>query len=160
MTQRISRKPKHILRRVTIFILPLVIGIAISLIRMHYMDGNQIDIDHMVSVATTMLGFWGTSLGFIITAESILVAFDGSYLTKEIKETSHFKTVVYTYTLTCIELLVMIAIFSVIVLENTFSYRLLRLLIICLGVSLLDILLCLIFLGYLVLSTCRKEPQN
>lgn len=108
-----SRTAKHTFRRIRIFAIPLLLGIVIGIIRVTLFGKNQINIPRMMDIATSMIGLWGTSLGFIITAESILVAFDGSYLTKEIKQSEHFKTVVYTYTLTCVELLFMIAFFSI-----------------------------------------------
>lgn len=157
--RKINRKSKHLLRRIAIVVVPLLLGIILGLIRLKSIGKSQIDISRMINVATTMLSLWGTSLGFVITAESILVAFDGSYLTKEIKKSAHFKTVIYTYTLTCIELLLMITIFSVAVIENYFSCVLIGVLIACLSIYVIDILLCLIFLGYLVASTC-KENQD
>ena len=121
MKRKMNREAKHALRRKLIFVIPLLIGVIIGIVRVHFLSKGQIDISRMIDVVTTILSLWGTSLGFIITAESILVAFDGSYLTKEIKASEHFKTVIYTYTLTCIELLLMIAIFSVVIVENCFS---------------------------------------
>jgi hypothetical protein len=158
--KKMSRGAKHALRRTGILVIPLLVGTIIGIVRVQFLDKNQIDISRMISVATTMLSLWGTSLGFIITAESILVAFDGSYLTKEIKATEHFKTVIYTYTLTCIELLLMIVIFSVVIVENCFSRILWGILAACLGISLIDIFLCLIFLGVLIASTCKKKNDN
>jgi hypothetical protein len=155
-----SRTAKHTFRRIRIFAIPLLLGIVIGIIRVTLFGKNQINIPRMMDIATSMIGLWGTSLGFIITAESILVAFDGSYLTKEIKQSEHFKTVVYTYTLTCVELLFMIAFFSIIIIENYFSTILFGILYACLIVSLLDILLCLIFLGFLIFSTCKTKKNN
>lgn len=155
-----SRTAKHTCRKRCIFAIPLLIGIVTGIIRVIMFGKNQVNISRMMDIATTMIGLWGTSLGFIITAESILVAFDGSYLTKEIKQSEHFKTVVYTYTLTCMELLLMIAIFSIVIIENIFSVILLGVLYACLIISLLDILLCLVFLGFLILSTCKTKKDN
>lgn len=160
MKREMSRTAKHTFRKIRIFALPLLIGLTIGIIRVILFGKNQVNISKMMDIATTMIGLWGTSLGFIITAESILVAFDGSYLTKEIKQSEHFKTVIYTYTLTCMELLLMIAIFSIILIENYFSIILLGVLYACLIISLIDILLCLIFLGFLILSTCKTKKDN
>lgn len=157
MKRKMNREAKHASRRKLIFVIPLLIGVIIGIVRVHFLSKGQIDIPRMIDVVTTILSLWGTSLGFIITAESILVAFDGSYLTKEIKASEHFKTVIYTYTLTCIELLLMIAIFSVVIVENRFSNLLWGILAACLCISLLDIFLCLIFLGFLIASTCKKK---
>ena len=159
MKRKMSRSVKHEIRRRLIFIIPLLAGIIIGIMRVHFLGKSQIDIPRMISVVTTILSLWGTSLGFIITAESILVAFDGSYLTKEIKASEHFKTVIYTYTLTCIELLLMIAIFSGVIVENCFSNILWGILATCLCISLLDIFLCLMFLGLLIASTCKKKSD-
>ena len=155
-----SREAKHTSRKCKILVMPLLTGIIIGAIRVHFLGKSQIDVSRMISVTTTMLSLWGTSLGFIITAESILVAFDGSYLTKEIKATEHFKTVIYTYTLTCIELLLMILIFSVVIVENCFSRFLWGILAVCLWISFVDILLCLIYLGLLIASTCKKKNNK
>ncbi|QRV22083.1 hypothetical protein I6K70_09840 [Lacrimispora saccharolytica] len=89
-------------------------------------------------------------MGFIITVVSILVAFTGSKLTEEIKRTGHFKTVLYTYILTCFTLLIAISVFIPVIINNLVSDVLFCIFIGALIITLIDVAMCLVFLSLVV----------
>ena len=75
----------------------------------------------MIVVSKVMIGVWGTLLGFIITAESILIAFSNGSFTQEFKKTGHYMTVIFQYTQTSVKLLVYILVFVCIIVINAFD---------------------------------------
>ena len=111
---------------------------------------SRISIDSFLNIVEIVIGLEGTMLGFIITAVSILVAFSGSKLTEEVKETGHFRTVLFMYLFTCFELLLAIILCVYILLFNSTSLFYVNLFMIMLIVSVFYILLCLFFLCLIV----------
>ena len=92
--------------------IPIVISAAISKIVYHlWMINIQIDAISMKETIGTILGIWGTFFGFVITAVSILIAFNGSSFTEEIRESGHYQTVIYIYIVTCAIIFVAMLIF-------------------------------------------------
>lgn len=140
---------KHIINRIILLSMPIAAGVIFDFIIERYMHYNIKDVD-IRGLAETTLGILATFLGFIITAESILIAFDGSKLTKEIKETGHFKTVLTIYSVTCIFLLVSM----LYVYYMAFGFWICKILIlIFVGIIIAScgyILLCIIFLILLI----------
>lgn len=155
---RIKAKTKHKIRRCLIACVPIIIGVFASCIALHLMNkyNYQIDKSYIINIISTILDLWGTLLGFIITAESVLIAFDGNTLTKEIKETQHFKTVLFTYSLTCFELLLMIAVFLIVTIINTFSYMWMGILIASVTISIIEAFLCLALFALLIRTVTKK----
>ena len=97
-----------------------------------------------------IIGLEGTMLGFIITAVSILVAFNGSRLTEEVKQTGHFRTVLVVYLVTCFELFLLIAFSVYMLISNVINIVCMNLFMIMLIASAFYILLCLVFLCLIV----------
>ncbi|MBC5710987.1 hypothetical protein H8S75_23910 [Hungatella sp. L12] len=89
-------------------------------------------------------------MGFLITAVSILVTFTGSRLTEEIKQTGHFKTVLFIYILTSIELLLFLSVFVLILLGQIFSSIIVLFFVVAIIVTMLNMLECLLFLSLIV----------
>ncbi|MFT4006860.1 MAG: hypothetical protein QM683_15005, partial [Lacrimispora sp.] len=106
--------------------------------------------NNFIESVKMVIDMWGTLLGFIITVVSILVAFTGSKLTEEIKQTGHFKTVLYAYIMTCFNLLIAISVFIPVVINNLYSEVLFGVFIGALIVTLIDVALCLVFLSLVV----------
>ena len=116
-------KNKHILRRIVFIASSIVLGFLTAGIICSLMQSKQYQIDsqNMQNVIEVMIGVWGTLLGFLITAESILVTFSGGSITNEFKQTGHYMTVIYQYTQTSIKLLLYILIFIGIMIVDSFA---------------------------------------
>ena len=94
-------KRKHRVRRGGIAVIPIVISIIFSLL-----IPVNVTAESFFASLQVIIGVWATLLGFIITTVSILLTFTGSKLTEEIKATGHYKTILFSYLLTCFELLI------------------------------------------------------
>ncbi len=149
---RMNRKMRHRLRRMFILLITILIGYIASIISIQLLknSGYIIEQAYIVDVVKTMIGIWGSLLGFIISAESILIAFNGGKLTEEIKKTGHFKTILFIYTMTCFELLLLLVLFIPVVIFNIFGFLWLQLLIMGFIISVEDLFLCLLFLALLI----------
>lgn len=157
MVRRMKTETKHFIRRSLIAIVPIVIGVLGGI------GGNwiaqkydvQIDKDAFLEAEKMMVSVWGTLLGFIITAVSILMAFTGSRLTEEIKKTGHYKTILFCYVYTCFVLLICI-IWSIPAVFLELADRYAVGVFICATVtSMIEVFLCLVFLALLVYSTYK-----
>ena len=93
-----------------------------------------------------IIGVWATLLGFIITTVSILLTFTGSKLTEEIKATGHYKTILFSYLLTCFELLIFLLLSLLVLITGVYSGIMVKVLIAGVIISLTDIFICLFFL--------------
>lgn len=152
-----NAKKKHLIRRVLLFFVPIVLGLLFSYAICCFLkeNGFKIDIQLQIEAVKTVIGIWGTILGFIFAAESILIAFDGSKLTEEIKETGHYKTVLFMYTITCLIFLICLVIFIPVIIINYFNWLCLFLFIAAVIVTFIDMFLCLFFL-ILVIGTVYR----
>ena len=86
-----------------------------------------------------------SGLGFIITAESILVAFDGGTITGDFKKTGHYMTVIFHYTQTCIKLLSYIVTFICIIIKKILIVEMF-IFIFCTVMTFIDVLISFIIL--------------
>ena len=114
---------KHRIRRVLLVIIPVAISVIFSAFICHSLQEKKfiIDVNNQLEAVKTVIGIWGTILGFVFAAESILIAFEGSKLTAEIKETGHYKTVLFIYMETCVVLLICLSIFVPLIIANYFN---------------------------------------
>lgn len=101
-----------------------------------------VDPENMTSVVGIMIGVWGTLLGFIITAESILIAFNSGTITNEFKQTRHYMTVICQYTQTSIKLLAYIIVFVAILVAGIFTMREMFVFIYFTIMTAIDVLIC------------------
>ena len=93
-------------QRIMCSIVPFLLAIVLALICLEKFC--SLGECRFIEINKITLDLEGTLLGFIITVVSILVAFNGSKLTEEVKQTGHFKTVLFIYLITCAELFVSI----------------------------------------------------
>lgn len=140
-------KRKHMVRRGIIVVLPMILAIVFSSNILMYI---QINANEFYDVLKMIVGVWATLLGFIITAASILITFNGSKLTEEIKDTGHFKTVLFVYMLTCIELLISLTFFIGVLCFKIFSPVIVCIFVASVAISIIDVLLCLVFLSFVI----------
>ena len=91
-----------IVSRVLYTIIPIVLSIVISfVIYKEWVRNINIKLLNIQDVVGTILGIWGTLFGFVITAISILIAFNGSKFTQELRDSGHYQTVMFLYIVTC-----------------------------------------------------------
>ena len=152
-----KRERKHILRRGILFICSILTGAFIALIICCVMKKTKfvIDTSNMIEVSKVMVGVWGTLLGFIITAESILVAFEKGTVTGEFKQTGHYMTVIFQYTQTSIKLLIYILAFVCIMVRNVFEIFEMYIFIFFTSMTFIDILI-----SFIILLVMLKMANN
>ena len=143
-------KNKHLWRKIFLFIIPIAAGAICSYFTCKTLAAKEwrIDEKNMLEVSKIMIGLWGTVLGFIITAESILIAFDSGSITSEFKKTGHYMTVIFQYTQTSIKLLISILVFVIVIVINKFSLHVLAIL---MGLTVMNFIDVLVSLGILYL---------
>lgn len=128
--------------------MPIIISIILSfLFRKHIFAIKE---DFFWEIVKVVIDLEGTMLGFIITAVSILVAFNGSHLTEEVKRTGHFKTVLLVYLVTCFELFISITYCASILIINAYSITVSIIFTALLVTAAIYIILCLFFLSLVV----------
>lgn len=139
---------RHGIRRALLAIGSVIVGYTISIFLCDVMVKYKfvVDAENMLGIVTIMIGVWATLLGFIITAESILVAFDNGTITNEFKQTGHYMTVIFQYTQTSIKLLIYIIVFVGISILNSFAMREMFIFILCISMTFIDVLICFVIL--------------
>ena len=145
-----KNKQRHLCKRFCLFIVSIVIGVVCACIicEVYTVKNWKINTNNMLDISKMMIGLWGTVLGFIITAESILIAFDSGSITSEFKKTGHYVTVIFQYTQTSIKLLITILILVVISVIDKFSMKIFSIFI---GLTVMNFVDVLISLGILYL---------
>ena len=145
-----KNKQRHLCKRFCLFIVSIVIGVECACIicEVYTVKNWKINTNNMLDISKMMIGLWGTVLGFIITAESILIAFDSGSITSEFKKTGHYVTVIFQYTQTSIKLLITILILVVISVIDKFSMKIFGIFI---GLTVMNFVDVLISLGILYL---------
>ena len=73
---------KHRIRRVLLVIIPVTISVIFSAFICHSLQEKKfiIDVNNQLEAVKTVIGIWGTILGFVFAAESILIAFEGGII--------------------------------------------------------------------------------
>lgn len=141
-------KTNHIATRISMCIIPIVLASLLSVIfRKYFSVISAVSFFELVKV---VIDLEGTMLGFIITAVSILVAFNGSSLTEEVKKTGHFKTVLLVYLVTCFELFISIVYCACILVVNVYNIFITIIFMALLVTAAIYIVLCLFFLSLVV----------
>ena len=140
-----KNKQRHLCRRFCLFIIPIAIGIICACVTCEILaaKGWKINTVDMLDISKIMIGLWGTVLGFIITAESILIAFDSGSITSEFKKTNHYVTVIFQYTQTSIKLLITILVLVIISVIGKFSMKIFGIFIGLTAMNFIDVLISL-----------------
>lgn len=129
-------------------LLPLLICILLNWRLSHIL--YDINTFNGLEISKTLLGTWATLLGFIVTAESILITMNGKEYIQAFKNSDHYKTVLLTYFSTSVVLLIA-TIFSVAILcLNIWNALLFYILIYLIISSFLFLFFCVLFLFLMV----------
>lgn len=99
-----------------------------------------------------MLSLWGTLLGFMITAASILLAFNDGNIIKMLKDTGHYSTILMCYASCCIHLLVAIVYTCICIFARLWGIPFFAFLCAVAIDTLLMVVVCLYFLFVIILK--------
>jgi hypothetical protein len=108
-----------------------------------------------VEIIKTLVGIWGTLLGFIITAVSILITINGKKHVKAFKASGHYSTVLFTYLITSISLFAATVFSVVVICFNVWNWLVLNLMTYFLVATLSSLFFSLYFL-FLMIYYCEK----
>lgn len=99
---RAIRKDKRI-----VFLLPIICGI-IAFFVVDYVSSKNITFivpaEEGVDNLKTVLGIWGTLLGFMIAAVAIIITLGNDKFVDLLKDTGHYNTILFSYGLCCVHL--------------------------------------------------------
>lgn len=140
--------------RILISLLPVIILIAVGSV-VYFLSGRQnflFNTDNGIENVKTILGVWGTILGFMITSVSILVTMGDNNFLKAMKDSGHFVTILYTYVCTCFHLLMAVIFAIVLVFGNFWCKILFALTCAFIADTFVMVAICLFFLFCIVLK--------
>lgn len=144
-------------------LIPLILGIIITIVSCFIIKKKEITIDSTKTLAfiNLMLGIWATLLGFMITSLSIMVGFKGSERTQIFIESKHYSTILFTYTITCMELFLCLLIFLPVLLINKITIVLYSIMLGLLLITAIYMFLSLLYLLLLIITVFQNhEHQN
>lgn len=154
MRAMIRKHRKYVDKLIAVLLIFVVPAIAVIII-----DHNNLIPQGIsgTSVSGTMLGVWGSMLGFMITAMSIIVSLGDGEFIKTIRGTPHFKTILFIITLTCIILFFAASFGAYVVCFNFWEDFCIRVFIYFLIGTGIAIFMSMVYLFYLILNTCNKN---
>lgn len=138
-------------------LLPVIISICI-LLRMRIID-YVIVTETWVEIIKVLLGVWGTLLGFIVTALSIILAIGNSPFLKLLNKTGHIKTIMLAYVVTSIMLFIATVFGILVVCLNTFSMKLLGITIFLIFSTFLSLMISLFFLFTIIFNSVGEDNE-
>lgn len=112
--------------RVTIMLLPMLLAFVFYFVinKLCIKYEFVIDKNSGVDDFKTILSIWGTLLGFLITAVSILLTLGNGKFLDMLKATGHYKTILLSYVACCLHLLVAIIFATVCIFCQIWSMQL------------------------------------
>lgn len=99
---RAIKKDKRI-----VFLLPIICGIITLFVVNYFLSKNStfiISVEEGIDDFKTVLGIWGTLLGFMIAAVAIIITLGNDKFVDLLKDTGHYNTILFSYGLCCIHL--------------------------------------------------------
>lgn len=79
----------------SVFILDILIFIVLKYLRVDI--ANYLNEDNLNSLFSSLIGTWGSLLGFVITGLSILLTIKENEFIKALKESGHYISICYVY---------------------------------------------------------------
>lgn len=148
---------KQFIEKIIIFVLPIIVGslIMIGIYNNYRIADFQIDEANCKSTVNNMMGIYATLLGFSITAESILVTFQGGEFSNLIIKAGHLKTVLFSFMLTNISLFIGLVWFIYESINGVWSFARYFILIILLIIPLSYLAISILYF-FVMLSSSRK----
>lgn len=143
--------------RLIINIVPLIISVLSFFIinflckKLLFVISEEDGIDNY----KTMLGIWGTLLGFLIMAVSILLTLTEGKLITMLKTTGHYKTILLAYITCCLHLLSAIVFAVICIFCQIWNMKLFAVLCAVSIDTMLMVGICLFFLFTIVINTSK-----
>ena len=140
--------------RIIIAVLPIGISIAAYFIVRYICKKIGFEISSVDGIEDykIMLSIWGTLLGFLITAVSILLTIgDGKFLNM-LKSTGHYQTILFSYVICCVHLLLVVVLAIVCVFIKIWNMNLFAVLCAAVIATVFRVGFCLLFLFVIVLK--------
>lgn len=135
----------------TTILLPALICGVISKILIN--KGYLIESNVWIEIIKSLLGIWGTLLGFIVTALSIILAIGNSPFLKLLSDSGHMKTIMLSYAVTSIVLLGATAFGIFVICLNDFSGKMLMITLFFIFSTLFSLIISLFFLFSIIFYT-------
>lgn len=95
---------EHIKDKIFILLLPLLVSLLFYIFFLRSYD-CVLTIEEGIENCKILVDLWGTILGFVITAMSILLTVRENRFIKMLMDTGHFKTILFSFTICCIHLI-------------------------------------------------------
>lgn len=140
--------------RIMIAALPIGISVVAYFVVKHFCTKCAFEVNSTDGLESykIMLSIWGTLLGFLITAVSILLTIgEGKFLTM-LKDTGHYQTILYSYVICCMHLLVAVVLAIVCVFLRIWNMSLFAILCASVIDTVIRVGICLIFLFAIVMK--------
>lgn len=140
---------------VSTLFLPIVISHVI-LLRLDSI-GYLIECKIWIEIVKTLLGIWGTLLGFIVTALSIILAISNSPFLELLNKSGHMKSIMFSYVITSLTLFGATSFGILVMCFNTFNRITLRIVIFFIFSTMLSLIISLFFLFSIIFNS--KVPE-
>lgn len=139
--------------RILIAVLPIGISVIAYFVIQYICKkyGFEITSDDGIEDYKIMLSIWGTLLGFLITAVSILLTIGEGRFLNMLKATGHYQTILYSYVICCVHLLLVLILAIVCVFIKIWTMALFAILCSAVIDTVLRVGICLFFLFAIVL---------
>ncbi|MDD5829937.1 hypothetical protein ACQRCQ_02810 [Lachnospiraceae bacterium SGI.085] len=139
--------------RILIAVLPIGISVIAYFVIQYICKkyGFEITSDDGIEDYKIMLSIWGTLLGFLITAVSILLTIGEGRFLNMLKATGHYQTILYSYVICCVHLLLVLILAIVCVFIKIWTMALFAILCSAVIDTVLRVGICLFFLFVIVL---------
>lgn len=139
--------------RIVIMLLPVLIAVACYIIINKLCIKYEFVIDKCIGIDDfkTILGIWGTLLGFLITAVSILLTLGNGRFLDMLKVTGHYKTILLSYVACCLHLLAAIVFAVICIFCEIWSMQFFSIMCAMAVDTLIMVAVCLLFLFTLVI---------
>lgn len=88
--------------RVVFTVDPTITAVIIVIIVKHFVSQDVVDSLNCFDIYQTMLGLWGTILGFIFATAAILVSVHDTEFIKQLRESGNYNEVLFAYLISCL----------------------------------------------------------
>lgn len=140
--------------RILITVLPIAISVVAFIIIFYLCKKFKFEINSTDGLEDykIMLSIWGTLLGFLITAVSILLTIGEGKFLDMLKDTGHYETILYSYVVCCVHLLAAVILAVVCVFVKLWNMVLFAVLCATVIDTVIRVAICLLFLFVIVLK--------
>lgn len=149
---------KHFRTFITLFLtiaVPIIISCIVSVLKFK----DKILLQNLESLLENITGIMATLFGFILTALSILLAFEGNEKTRQLRDSRHYKTILGTYLISALYMLLGLIIFVVCSSFSIINERACFIYIFFTTICFLYLLLSLYYLVLMVITLFHKKKE-